>query len=253
MITNAYIHEYGNGKLEPEHFDVKTVLESRGVNCELFTTKRLSRNQLTFNESTLVVGNHPIIETVFKRLKYINCTNSYPIVLRPYLKRNIWESSIRKILIQSHNKDSLNVFIKPKNRTKLFTGFVLKSNQDLFKLESIPKNTDLYCSTVVEWLSEYRVFINNSKIVGIKNYEGDTNLTLDMKEVESAISAFEQSEDRTSAYSLDFGILIDGSTALIEWNDGFALGSYGLDKEVYTDLILSRWNEILKNVFDHKS
>jgi hypothetical protein len=40
--------------------------------------------------------------------------------------------------------------------------------------------------------------------------------------------------------------LDDGNTALIEWNDGFALGSYGLEKEIYTELILTRWEEILK-------
>ena len=50
------------------------------------------------------------------------------------------------------------------------------------------------------------------------------------------------------AYGIDFGILKNGDTALIEWNDGFALGAYELDKEVYTDLILSRWKEIMKEL-----
>jgi hypothetical protein len=67
-----------------------------------------------------------------------------------------------------------------------------------------------------------------------------------MEVVENAIYDFEQSNQRTDAYGIDFGVLDDGNTALIEWNDGFALGSYGLEKEIYTELILTRWEEILK-------
>ncbi len=67
-----------------------------------------------------------------------------------------------------------------------------------------------------------------------------------MNMVKTAIKDFENSDERTDAYGIDFGILKSGETALVEWNDGYALGSYGLDKEIYTDLILSRWEEILQ-------
>lgn len=245
MITKAYIQEYGNGKIEPEHQDVKDLLESRGIECELFTTKRLQRNQIQINEKTLIVGDHPTMLHVFKKLGVNSLASSYPESLRKYLKRNIWETTVRKLLMQDDG-ESLNIFVKPKSKTKLFTGFVVQSNYDLFKLETLAKDTELYCSSVVEWISECRVFVNQSKIVGIKNYDGDENLSLDMNIVESAIKDFENSNERTDGYGIDFGILKNGETALVEWNDGFALGSYGLDKEVYMDLILIRWKEILK-------
>ncbi len=249
MIKSAYIHEYGNGKLEPEHSDVKTVLEARGISCELFTTKKLQRNQLDLNVSTLVVGDHPTISTVFKRIGYNISTDSYPQSLRPYLKRRIWESNVRKMLMESSQQDYSNIFVKPKRRTKLFTGFVINSNTELFKLDQISKKTELYCSELVEWESEFRVFVNRSKIVGIKCYEGAETIQLDMTEVEAAINDFEKSTNSTAAYGIDFGVLKNGATALVEWNDGFSLGAYGLDKEVYTDLIISRWEEILKSAF----
>lgn len=250
MISKAYIHEYGNNNVEPEHLDVKETLESRGIECQFFTTKKLSRNQLLIDENTLVVGDNPTMLNVLKRLG-INWTNdSYPESLRKYLKRNVWESSIRKFLMERYSSEIANVFVKPKSKAKLFTGFVVNSNLDLYRLDGIAKETDLYCSSVVKWLSEYRVFVNKSKIVGVKNYDGDENLPLDMKLIESAINDFEKSNQRTDAYGIDFGVLEDGTTALIEWNDGFALGSYGLDKEVYTDLILARWNELLKKRTD---
>ncbi|MFN8282011.1 MAG: ATP-grasp domain-containing protein [Chitinophagales bacterium] len=128
-----------------------------------------------------------------------------------------------------------------------------KLNLDLYRLDGIAKDTDLYCSSVVNWLSEYRIFVNKSKIVGIKNYYGDSNLILDMDVVESAIKDFDQSNQRTDAYGIDFGILENGETALIEWNDAIALGSYGLEKETYTELILTRWNEIIKKKIQNNS
>jgi hypothetical protein len=35
--------------------------------------------------------------------------------------------------------------------------------------------------------------------------------------------------------------------ALVEWNDGFSLGSYGLEGGLYTDLILARWCELTED------
>lgn len=247
MITKVYIQEYGNGKIEPEHRDVKDVLESKGIECELFTSKRLQRNQIQINKEALFVGDHSIMIHVFKKLGINSLTSSYPESLKKYVKRNIWETTVRKLL-RENDGESLNVFVKPKSKTKLFTGFVIESNYDLFRLETLAKDTELYCSSVVEWISEFRVFVNQSKIVGIKNYSGDKNLSLDMNVVENAINDFENSNEKTASYGIDFGILKNGETALVEWNDGFALGSYGLDKEIYTDLILSRWEEILKRI-----
>jgi hypothetical protein len=35
--------------------------------------------------------------------------------------------------------------------------------------------------------------------------------------------------------------------ALIQTNDGFALGSYGLNPIIYCKMIQDRWKEIIKN------
>lgn len=247
MITKAYIHEYGNNKIETEHQDVKDVLELRGIECQLFTTKRLQRNQLILDDNTLVVGDHPTMQQIFKKLGISPINTSYPESLKKFLHRNIWETNLRKLLI-GNKEELVHIFIKPKSRAKLFTGFVLNSNYDLFKLETLPKDTELYCSSLVEWVSEFRVFVNKSNIVGIKNYSGDESLKLDMNFIEAAINDFENSDERTNGYGIDFGILKSGETTLVEWNDGFALGSYGLDKNIYTNLLLSRWKQLINKL-----
>lgn len=50
----------------------------------------------------------------------------------------------------------------------------------------------------------------------------------------------------TDGYGIDFGVLLNGETALVEWNDCTALGNYGLEPEAYTNLFLARWEQILK-------
>jgi ATP-grasp domain, R2K clade family 2 len=48
-----------------------------------------------------------------------------------------------------------------------------------------------------------------------------------------------------AGYAIDFGVLSTGETALVEMNDGFALGAYAIDSQDYTDLICARWTELL--------
>jgi len=79
----------------------------------------------------------------------------------------------------------------------------------------------------------------------VEHYHGLETKELDMEFVGSCIDVLENSKERTAGYGIDFGILEDGSTSLIEWNDGFALGAYDLDGEKYTHLLLSRWQELM--------
>ena len=93
MIEQAFIHEYGQGKMEPEHEQVKNVLEQRNIPVRLFTTKVLNRSQLKLTSKALVVGEHPIF---LRALKFFNIqaysSDCYPTSIRPFLKRKIWQS-----------------------------------------------------------------------------------------------------------------------------------------------------------------
>jgi len=246
MIKEAFIQEYGNGKIEPEHKDILAVLEANTIPVKFFTQKILDRKQLKLDKNTLVVGETHI---VLKALSYLGITkpppNSYPICLQQFLKRKIWESTVRELVYNlRHDMFESGVFAKPKSDAKKFTGCVLNSLSDLYKLQNASLNTSIYCSELVEWKSEYRVFVVNSKIVGIKNYAGSNEISLDISLVEEAIQIFGKTDERTIAYGIDFGIMKNNETALIEWNDGYSLGSYGLEKEIYTDLIIKRWEEL---------
>jgi ATP-grasp domain, R2K clade family 2 len=78
-------------------------------------------------------------------------------------------------------------------------------------------------------------------------YSGNPEIKIDINVVEQAIDILDQSQESYAGYAIDFGVLSSGETALIEMNDGFAIGAYQINFQDYTDLILSRWEELLSN------
>lgn len=54
-------------------------------------------------------------------------------------------------------------------------------------------------------------------------------------------------KEQPSGFTLDFGVTDDGRTLLIEVNDAFSLGCYGLDPLAYAKLLETRWAELTKN------
>ena len=53
--------------------------------------------------------------------------------------------------------------------------------------------------------------------------------------------------DSPKAYCIDVGVLSTGETALIEVNDALCIGIYSMSKELYAELLMTRWNELKKN------
>ncbi|MFP2927519.1 ATP-grasp domain-containing protein [Pyxidicoccus sp. 3LG] len=245
MLQRAFIQEEGQGRMEPEMRELRDELRERGVPTELFTAKRLERRQLPLTRDTLVAGYVP---TVLGALKQLGIepppTKDYPPSLAPLLRRRMWTSTVRQLTEDLAALASPPVFAKPVGRRKRFTGQVFSTLDDRIYLERASLSTPLICSEVVHWLSEYRVFVVRGAIVGIRHYAGDKALSVDEATVREAVRLLESSGEATAGYGVDFGVLDTGETALVEWNDGFSLGSYGLERGRYTDLTVARWCEL---------
>ena len=248
MITRVCVQEKGNGNLEPENRDLVDEFSARGYPVELFTEKNLVRRRLPLDRSCLVAGDVPVVIAALKQLDVpIPVPDDYPVCLRSFLRRRVWETRLDVVQERVYGDDFKPFFIKPKGRLKRFTGKVVESYYDFSSLANVSKQTPVLCSEVVKWRSEYRVFVIQGKIQGTRHYSGDPTLTLNEAETLSAIDTLERSGNANAAYGIDFGVLAQGDTALIELNDGFSLGSYGLDRSIYADLILARWTELMSN------
>ncbi|NMO19135.1 ATP-grasp domain-containing protein [Pyxidicoccus fallax] len=245
MLRRAFIQEEGHGRMEPEMRDLRDALDERDVPTELFTAKRLERRQLPLARDTLVAGYVP---TVLGALKQLGIepppTNDYPRCLEPFLHRRMWTSTVRRLTESLLELSSPPVFAKPVGRRKRFTGHVFRTADDLLLLERASMNTQLICSEAVRWLSEYRVFVVRGTIVGIRHYAGDASVRVHEDTVGEAVRLLESSGEATAGYGVDFGVLATGETALVEWNDGFSLGAYGLERGHYADLTVARWCEL---------
>lgn len=167
-----------------------------------------------------------------------------PNELISYAKR-----TIRYMTMGEFKKDTqLPVFIKGNNLAKEFStifsaGVITKesSRRDFFN--GVPDTFPVLVSDYVDIVSEWRGYVIDGKLMGIKHYLGDIRLFPDIKIVDEAINMYTTAP---IGYSIDFGITAGGETILIECNDGYSLGNYGLDPSIYSLLLAKRWRQIIQ-------
>lgn len=161
----------------------------------------------------------------------------YPEQLSSYLGRQIWKTSLDNVLA---DKSIRPVFIKPV-KDKLFTGFVLQTEKDLPKLSNCAPQEPVLCSEVIPFSAEWRVFVRYGKILDVRPYYGDWRVHYQVNLIESAVRCY---TDAPAGYAMDFGVTETGETLLVEVNDGFSLGCYGLEPISYAKLLSARWAEL---------
>ena len=79
----------------------------------------------------------------------------------------------------------------------------------------------------------------------IRPYIGDYHYNYDPLVVDAVLDSFRSWKDRPMACSIDFGVTSDNKTVVIEINDAYALGNYGLHYLDYAKLISARWSQLL--------
>lgn len=163
----------------------------------------------------------------------------YPVELLPWLGRKIELTTMREV-----RERAVPTFVKPVEN-KLFTGFVWKPDATRLKVASFEGDTPVWISEVVDFEAEYRCFILDRELVGVRLYRGDWAKALDRKVVESAVSEYRKGP---RAYALDFGVTVEGQTLLVEANDSYALGNYGLPSVLYSRMIEARWEELTRYI-----
>lgn len=80
------------------------------------------------------------------------------------------------------------------------------------------------------------------EILDVRPYKGDWRLHFDPSTIESAVKEY---RDAPAGYGIDFGVTADRRTLLVEVNDGYALGCYGLQHDLYAQLLSARWSELV--------
>lgn len=161
----------------------------------------------------------------------------YPKSISKYFGRKIWKSTIDTI---NSNPELWNVFVKPINN-KTFNGRIVRQAKDLIGCGMCGLDQEVYVSEIVNFVSEYRVFVRYGKVLDVRQYKGDWRVYPDYKVIESCINDF---TDSPKAYAIDFGVTDNGKTLVVEVNASCSIGSYGLDVIKYAKFRTARWAEL---------
>ena len=218
-------------------YDAWVGFKNLGYDCRPFFYRQM--DFLDISAETIVSG---CIRTAQKAFEIIGCPTpdevSIPEELMDFADRKIWASTLGQI-----REDEPYCFIKPLKGQKLFTGHVRGGNLHfLLQTAGLSDETEVLCSEVVHFDTEWRGFVLNQELIGLKHYKGDFGKIPDVSIIQAAIAKYTSAP---AAYSIDVALTYAGKTVLVEINDAFALGSYGLDPVKYAQMIEARWDQIV--------
>jgi len=233
------IYLQSNNDNIPYHFDTACALYGAidmGLDYKLKTLEDVCSGKYDMLiKNNLFVGSVEFMKEVFNRIGLTDIR----------VPRNSNRES--KIITLKEAKEiskSEDIFIKP-IEIKLFTGFVLDKMIHA-SISNISDDTEVLSYKPFESpiVSEWRCYIRNNEVEDSRNYSGDFKISPNYKYVESIIN---ENTDFPRCYTIDVGILESGENVVVEFNDMWAIGNYGMDNYLYLRMLRERYFEIIKN------
>lgn len=225
----------------PHHFDAACALYGAidcGLDYRLTSFEEVESGKFDLLiPKNLFVGSTEFMAEVFSRMGLSdvrlpeNSNREYGIITldEAFKRREIGE----------------RLFIKPL-KIKQFTGFVLDKFQ-YSSLANIPLDTKIMVYEPFKEVikSEWRIYINSRKIIDSKNYAGDWEVSPSYSYVKEVMEKNMKTFPMT--YTIDIGILENNANVVIEFNDMWAIGNYGVPNDLYLIALKNRYFEIVRN------
>ena len=235
---NAYV-KTNNGTFPNLNFYMAWEgFNTMGYSVTLFEEKDIDTLDIT--TETPVFAGVTIFRKVIDKLG-VNYPDfdCYPDILKPYYKRDIRKSTLGEER-KKFNDNPIPVFVKP-IKPKEFIGNVWSSILNLIPLANKNDDVTCYVSNPINILSEFRVYVNDGEILGVKHYHGDWTKVPSKEFVNEVVKAYKNSP---ISYGIDIGVN-NNEEFVVEVNDGCNLGNYGIDAIHYGEMIVSRWFDIM--------
>ena len=238
-IHTAYVRYRGE---EPESINVAAAalgFSELGIKTIPFQGFGDIETDVDCGPEALVCGFIGDVQAALKKIgRPLPPSIDYPAELADFYGRKIWEGTLDDIQDCGLHP---GVFVKPRGYQKLFTGLLWRGDPPgRLHLAPYPKDTPVFFSEPVRFVSEYRCFVLEGEILDVRRYKGDWSKAPARDVVEAAVRAYRPYR----AYCIDFGVLDDGRTVVVEVNDSFAMGCYGLHPPAYARMIEYRWEEL---------
>jgi hypothetical protein len=233
----VYIQSDSERKL-PHHFDAACALYGaldNGQNIRLTSIEEIQSGKFDpLIRKHLFAGSVEFMQEVFNRINI-----SVP-AMAP--SQSFTLSTIREVREQILNGKKL--FIKP-TKIKLFSGMIYDL-MTLSNLNPYPEDTDVFVIEPFKHkiISEWRCYVKGKTIIDSRNYSGDFKISPKYNWVENILKTL---DNYPSTYTIDIGILENDENVVIEFNDMWAIGNYGIDNIDYYKLLRERYFEIMND------
>lgn len=117
-------------------------------------------------------------------------------------------------------------FVKSNDRIKSFTEICKTAPEGNYQI-----------SDLIDIESEWRAFVFNGKLVGLKNYSGEFDIFPNVDKIKAMINAY---KTQPIAFTLDVAIS-NNDTVIIEVHDFFSCGLYGFAEHKILPFMFSEW------------
>ena len=222
----------------PHHFDCACAMYGAielGLDYKLISFEEVQKGKWdNLIKSNLFVGSVEFMTEVFNRIGIVQ--PKLPLNnLRPFEETKLKDFDYK-----------YPVFIKPKS-IKAFTGFVVDEYSKSM-LNTLDSDLDIIIQDVIDIESEWRCYIFRNKIVDIRHYSGKMDVNLI-----SAINNFDKLNDPIlktfpETFVMDIGFYNNCERyTIIEFNDMWAIGNYGVSNDLYVRMLKDRYFDIIKN------
>lgn len=185
----------------------------------------------------VIVGGVGRVKSRLEQLEILIEDIDYPQELERFYGRKIWKTDVQEII---HHAELWPVFLKPLEG-KLFPGICVWSERDFIGRFCNGEKLQVYCSELLNFEEEWRCFVRYGEILDIRRYSGTIGRNYDIKAVQKAVEGYLTAP---AGYAMDIAVTDHGETVIVEINDGYSLGSYGLDPLLYAKLLSARWAQL---------
>lgn len=245
-VKRAFIQADGGIPSGDAYYRAWDGFRKLGIPCTLFEPAELWQGTLPLARETLVAGAVSVVEGALKALGIpVPPADNLPKCLANYRGRRVWTSTWGELRSQHRGSGTHEpVWVKSLRRNKGAPSIAVYQADDIEVAAGLPDSHEVLVSEYVIFVSEWRCFVCRGQILDVCRYQGDVFRYPDPEVVKNAVSDY--SSTGPAGYGIDFGVLTTGETVLVEVNEGYSLGPYGLESMEYAELLAARWVQLMQ-------
>lgn len=241
QLSKVWIQKQDGEFVSPSGCAAFHGFKARDFSIEFFEWPPMRDGHIRIDSDAIYVGGAGTIAHIMHKLAVIlPAIDDHPTELHHLLGRNVWRTVMGAVRT-AFQQQATPIFIKPYRDPKYFAGTIVKAFRDLIPTAHVPDEKPILASDVVSFVSEWRMYILEGKVIGASCYSGDPLLFPDRAVLERALRDW---PGMPAGCAIDLGVTDERRTLLVEVNDGYSLGSLGLRPVIYSRLLEARSREL---------